>query len=120
MLAWAARLHEAGLTISHSLYHKHGGYLVRNADLLGFSTSEQQRLAVLVRAHRRKFPGESFDVLCARARASQSFQSAWGEPSIWKADVATPQRNRSAAAVAIGSDGVSAARGHREPAVRFV
>jgi exopolyphosphatase/guanosine-5'-triphosphate,3'-diphosphate pyrophosphatase len=63
MLAWAARLHEAGLAISHSQYHKHGDYLVRNADLLGFSTSEQQRLAVLVRAHRRKFPGEVFAVL---------------------------------------------------------
>ncbi|MHB8835841.1 MAG: exopolyphosphatase [Candidatus Methylomirabilia bacterium] len=62
LLGWAARLHEAGLAISHSQYHKHGDYLVRNADLLGFSTSEQQRLAVLVRAHRRKFPGEVFAV----------------------------------------------------------
>jgi exopolyphosphatase/guanosine-5'-triphosphate,3'-diphosphate pyrophosphatase len=56
-------LHEAGLAISHSQYHKHGDYLVRNADLLGFSTSEQQRLAALVRAHRRKFPLEVFDAL---------------------------------------------------------
>jgi exopolyphosphatase/guanosine-5'-triphosphate,3'-diphosphate pyrophosphatase len=63
MLGWAARLHEAGLAISHSQYHKHGDYLVRNADLLGFSTSEQLRLAALVRAHRRKFPTEVFDAL---------------------------------------------------------
>jgi exopolyphosphatase/guanosine-5'-triphosphate,3'-diphosphate pyrophosphatase len=62
-LAWAARLHEVGLAISHSQYHKHGHYLVRNADLLGFSTSEQQRLAILVRAHRRKFPDAEFDAL---------------------------------------------------------
>lgn len=63
MLAWAARLHEAGLAISHAQYHKHGDYLVRNADLLGFSTSEQLRLAALVRAHRRKFPVPVFDAL---------------------------------------------------------
>jgi exopolyphosphatase/guanosine-5'-triphosphate,3'-diphosphate pyrophosphatase len=62
-LAWAARLHEAGLAISHSQYHKHGEYLVRNADLLGFSTTEQQLLAALVRAHRRKFPEAEFEAL---------------------------------------------------------
>ena len=62
-LAWAARLHEAGLAISHSQYHKHGEYLVRNADLLGFSTTEQQLLAALVRAHRRKFPEAEFAAL---------------------------------------------------------
>ena len=63
MLAWAARLHEIGLAISHSQYHKHGDYLVRNADLLGFSTLEQQRLAALVRSHRRKFPEAEFEML---------------------------------------------------------
>ncbi len=62
LLAWAARLHEVGLAISHSQYHKHGDYLVRNADLLGFSNTEQQLLAVLVRAHRRKFPAAEFEV----------------------------------------------------------
>ncbi len=56
LLGWSARLHEVGLAISHSQYHKHGDYLIRNADLLGFSTPEQQCLATLVRAHRRKFP----------------------------------------------------------------
>lgn len=63
MLACAARLHEIGLAISHSQYHKHGDYLVRNADLLGFSTSEQQHLATLVHAHRRKFPEAAFEAL---------------------------------------------------------
>jgi exopolyphosphatase/guanosine-5'-triphosphate,3'-diphosphate pyrophosphatase len=63
LLAWGARLHEAGLAISHAQYHKHGAYLVRNADLLGFSTPEQLRLAVLVRSHRRKFPETAFGEL---------------------------------------------------------
>lgn len=56
LLAWAARLHELGLGISHSCYHKHGAYLLENADLGGFSLEGQRQLAILVRAHRRKFP----------------------------------------------------------------
>ena len=55
-LGWAAELHEIGMDISHSQYHKHGGYLLQNMDMLGFSRAEQQDLAALVRAHRRKFP----------------------------------------------------------------
>ena len=56
LLRWAARLHEIGMDIAHSQYHKHGGYLLDNMDLPGFSRTEQHRLALLVRAHRRKFP----------------------------------------------------------------
>ena len=29
-LRWAARLHEVGLDIAHSHYHKHGAYLLAN------------------------------------------------------------------------------------------
>jgi len=53
-LSWAAQLHEIGLDIAHSKYHQHGAYLIANADLPGFSRSEQQLLAVLVGHHRRK------------------------------------------------------------------
>jgi exopolyphosphatase/guanosine-5'-triphosphate,3'-diphosphate pyrophosphatase len=53
-LDWAARLHEIGLDIAHVKYHKHGAYLLANADLPGFSQAEQQLLAVLVGNHRRK------------------------------------------------------------------
>jgi len=55
-LSWASRLHEIGLDIAHSHYHRHGEYIVAHADMLGFSLPEQQLLATLVRAHRRKFP----------------------------------------------------------------
>lgn len=51
-LSWAARLHEIGMSIAHSGYHKHSAYILSNADMPGFSRSEQARLAVLVRAHR--------------------------------------------------------------------
>ena len=56
VLRWSALLHEIGLDIAHSQYHKHGGYLLDNMDMPGFSRSEQHDLSALVRSHRRKFP----------------------------------------------------------------
>ena len=53
-LSWAAAMHEVGFTISHSDYHKHGAYILENADLLGFSMQELQRLSLLVLGHRGK------------------------------------------------------------------
>jgi len=51
-LDWAARLHEIGLSVSHGGYHRHSGYILENADMPGFSRSDQTRLAVLTRAQR--------------------------------------------------------------------
>lgn len=65
-LIWAAQLHEIGLDIAHSQYHKHGAYVLSQADLAGFSRQEQRLLATLVRAHRRKFPTGEFEQLPAR------------------------------------------------------
>ena len=53
-IRWAARLHEVGLAIAHSQYHKHGAYLLSNSDMPGFSRQEQVLLSILVRLHRRK------------------------------------------------------------------
>jgi len=55
-LVWAARLHEIGFTVSHSKHQKHGEYLARFSDMLGFTRSEQQIVATLIRAQRSKFP----------------------------------------------------------------
>ena len=63
MLDWAARLHEAGLFVSHNQYHKHGAYLLANGDMSGFSRQAQSMLSSLVRGHRRKFPSSVFDQL---------------------------------------------------------
>jgi exopolyphosphatase/guanosine-5'-triphosphate,3'-diphosphate pyrophosphatase len=63
LLLWAARLHEIGLAIAHSSYHKHGAYLLANSDMPGFSSSEQRLLSLLVRGHRRKFPVSLFKEL---------------------------------------------------------
>lgn len=54
LLNWASRLHEIGLAIAHSQFHKHGAYILENADLSGFSRQQQHILAILVRTHRRK------------------------------------------------------------------
>jgi exopolyphosphatase / guanosine-5'-triphosphate,3'-diphosphate pyrophosphatase len=53
-LRWAAELHEIGSHISHSDCHKHGAYILDNADAMGFSLSEMHRLSLLVLGHRGK------------------------------------------------------------------
>ena len=63
LLCWACRIHEIGLTISHTQYHKHGAYLLRYSDLPGFSRDAQEALATLVRGHRRKFSENIFSPL---------------------------------------------------------
>jgi exopolyphosphatase/guanosine-5'-triphosphate,3'-diphosphate pyrophosphatase len=62
-LKWAARLHEIGLDVSHSGYHRHGAYLLENADMPGFPREEQRLLARLVGTHRRKLTLEGLEEL---------------------------------------------------------
>ena len=52
-LALAAQLHEIGISVAYSSYHRHGAYLVANADMPGFTREEQHRIAQLLLAHRR-------------------------------------------------------------------
>jgi exopolyphosphatase/guanosine-5'-triphosphate,3'-diphosphate pyrophosphatase len=52
-VAWAAKLHEIGISVAYGGYHKHSAYIVGNADMPGFSRDEQARLSLLVQAHRR-------------------------------------------------------------------
>jgi exopolyphosphatase/guanosine-5'-triphosphate,3'-diphosphate pyrophosphatase len=53
-LDWAAQLHEIGCHIAHSEYHKHGAYILDNADAPGFALPELHRLSQLVLGHRGK------------------------------------------------------------------
>ena len=69
VLVAAARLHELGLAISHSGYHKHGAYVLENADMPGFSRREQKMLSFLVLNQRRK--------LRAPEVSSYSFRADW-------------------------------------------
>jgi exopolyphosphatase/guanosine-5'-triphosphate,3'-diphosphate pyrophosphatase len=59
-LRWAARLHETGLDIAHSKYHRHSAYLLQHADMPGFPREEQLLLSALVGGHRRQL---TFDML---------------------------------------------------------
>ncbi|MES2356597.1 MAG: exopolyphosphatase [Pseudomonadota bacterium] len=52
LLTWAARLHEVGISIAYSSYHKHSAYILQNADMPGFSRMDQGRLALIVQPHR--------------------------------------------------------------------
>ena len=65
LLDWAADLHEIGIDIAHSQYHKHSAYIIENGDLAGFSTQDQILLAAIIRSHRRKFSPTLFNDLPA-------------------------------------------------------
>ncbi len=59
LLCWAAELHELGMAVAHSGYHKHGAYILQNGDLDGFSQVEQSRLAFLVLNHRKRLKADA-------------------------------------------------------------
>jgi exopolyphosphatase/guanosine-5'-triphosphate,3'-diphosphate pyrophosphatase len=63
VLRWAARLHETGLDIAHSKYHRHSAYLLEHADMPGFPREEQLLLAAMVGGHRRQLSTESLEDL---------------------------------------------------------
>lgn len=66
LLGWACDLHETGLSVAHSQYQQHSGYLVEHSDMTGFTRQEQLFLASLVRYHRRPIPGGYTDLLPTR------------------------------------------------------
>ncbi len=51
-LIWAANLHEVGLAVSQTGYHKHGAYLIEYADMQGFTTREQRNMSRLILSHK--------------------------------------------------------------------
>ncbi|MBK82137.1 MAG: exopolyphosphatase [Gammaproteobacteria bacterium] len=57
LLGWAAELHELGKAVDFRHYHRHGAYLLQNADLRAFTAPQQRQLSLLLRGHRRSFPG---------------------------------------------------------------
>jgi exopolyphosphatase/guanosine-5'-triphosphate,3'-diphosphate pyrophosphatase len=69
-LLWAAAiLHNCGVYISHAAHHHHSYYLIRNAELLGFTELELELIANIARYHRKSKPKkkhESFQKLTLR------------------------------------------------------
>lgn len=54
LLTSAIRLHEIGMDINASGYHRHGQYILEHADLAGFNQEQQKALAWLVGNQRKK------------------------------------------------------------------
>jgi len=52
LLYWSALLHEVGLVVSQTGYHKHAAYMIENADLPGFTTREQKIMSRLILAQK--------------------------------------------------------------------
>jgi exopolyphosphatase / guanosine-5'-triphosphate,3'-diphosphate pyrophosphatase len=49
------------LYVSHSAYHKHSYYLIRNAEFLGFTEIEIEIMANIARYHRKSKPKRKHD-----------------------------------------------------------
>ncbi|MCP9493681.1 MAG: Ppx/GppA family phosphatase [Pyrinomonadaceae bacterium MAG19_C2-C3] len=58
MLAAAALLHDIGYLVAHDPHHKHSHYIIKHAELTGFSEGERQIIALIARYHRRALPKE--------------------------------------------------------------
>jgi exopolyphosphatase/guanosine-5'-triphosphate,3'-diphosphate pyrophosphatase len=54
LLMFAVQLHELGIDVNPSGYHKHGQYILTHSDLAGFNQEQQQALAWLVGNQRKK------------------------------------------------------------------
>ncbi|BAZ45486.1 exopolyphosphatase [Chondrocystis sp. NIES-4102] len=62
-LLWsAAILHNCGVYISHSAHHKHSYYLIRNAELLGYTELELEIIANIARYHRKSKPKKKHEL----------------------------------------------------------
>ncbi len=73
LLGWAGKIHEVGMAVSHTGFHKHGAYLALHADLPGFTSQEQHILSILVLAQKGNL---------------RKVQEALAEPEILKAILA--------------------------------
>lgn len=59
LLVAASYLSNAGNAVSYSRHHHHSYYIIRNSDLLGFTDSEIEIIALAARYHRKSLPKES-------------------------------------------------------------
>jgi exopolyphosphatase / guanosine-5'-triphosphate,3'-diphosphate pyrophosphatase len=54
LLEYAAILHDIGHAIDHDRHNRHSYYLIKNAELFGFSPSEIEVIALAARGHRKQ------------------------------------------------------------------
>jgi exopolyphosphatase/guanosine-5'-triphosphate,3'-diphosphate pyrophosphatase len=58
LLSAAALLHDVGYHVSHEEHHKHSFYLIKHAEMTGFSETERNIIANIARYHRGALPKE--------------------------------------------------------------
>ena len=68
---WAGQLHEIGCQISHNYHHKHGAYILQNAEVPGFALPELRLLSQLVLGQRGKLRKLELDMLSDPAFVQQ-------------------------------------------------
>ena len=56
LLEYAALLHDIGYHIAHNNHHRHALYLIKNAEMPGFTVNEIALMATAVRYHRGSLP----------------------------------------------------------------
>jgi exopolyphosphatase / guanosine-5'-triphosphate,3'-diphosphate pyrophosphatase len=61
LLEAAALMHDIGYHIAADQHHKHSYYIIRNADLLGFTNDEKEIIANIARYHRKSHPKPKHD-----------------------------------------------------------
>ncbi len=55
-LEYASLLHEIGFFVAHAQHHRHSYYLIRHAELMGFTDTEKEMIANIARYHRKSHP----------------------------------------------------------------
>jgi len=63
LIGFAAYLHECGKFLNLAAFHKHGFYLIKHSNMLGFTQKELEVIGLLVRYHRKRVPRPEDDEL---------------------------------------------------------
>ena len=71
LLYTAALLHETGLFVGLSGYHKHSYYLIMNSELFGLNSLDHQLVAMIARYHRRASPKPTHETFARLDRDSR-------------------------------------------------
>ena len=71
----AALLHEIGLVVSHALHHRHSYYIIKNAELMGFTENEKEIIANAARYHRKSHPKDKHEGFRLLSAEDQSIVS---------------------------------------------
>jgi exopolyphosphatase / guanosine-5'-triphosphate,3'-diphosphate pyrophosphatase len=71
LLYVAALLHETGLYVCTSAYHKHSFYLIMHSELFGLNSQDHTIVALIARYHRRAAPKPTHEVFARMDRDSR-------------------------------------------------